>query len=322
MRVVITGGAGFIGSCILWKLNQMGIDNILVVDRMDETDKWRNLVRKKYADYMDADDFLQAVEVGALDGSIDMVIHMGANSATTGTDSQEYMYNNYQYTKRLAIYCLDKAIPFLYASSAATYGDGELGFSDRDETTPSYAPLNMYGYSKHMFDLWVLRNNVQDKLIGFKFFNVYGPNEYHKGSMMSLLCKKFDDVVRDKKITLFKSYHPDYADGEQKRDFIYVKDAVDIVSYFVENPHKGGIYNLGTAKAHSWNDLSKALFAALDLPLNIEYVDMPEILKDKYQYFTQADDSKLREAGYTKPFTSIDSAVADYVGYLRDKSIL
>ena len=321
MKVVLTGGAGFIGSCVLYKLNRMGIDNVLVVDRMDDTEKWRNLVLKKYADYMDADDFLQAAEIDAFE-AVDMVIHMGANSSTTGYDSYEYMSNNYDYTKRLATYCLSKNIPFLYASSAATYGDGELGFSDNDTRTPTYSPLNMYGYSKHMFDLWVLRNKVQDKVIGFKFFNVYGPNEYHKGAMQSLLCKKFDEIVAKKKLSLFKSYNVDYADGEQKRDFIYVKDAVDVVGYFIEHPDKGGIYNLGTGKAHSWNDLSRAIFKALDIPLKVDYIEMPDVLKDNYQYLTQAEDSKLRAAGYTKAFTSIEKAVADYVGYLRNKSYI
>ena len=321
MKVVLTGGAGFIGSCILWKLNELGVDNILVVDRMDDTDKWKNLVKKRYADYMDADDFLQAAELGAFDG-IDMVIHMGANSATNGYSSYEYMMNNYEYSKRIAQWCLSNDIKLLYASSAATYGDGSLGFSDHDNSTGCYEPLNMYGYSKHMFDLWVLRNGFQNNFTGFKFFNVYGPNEYHKGPMQSLICKKFEHVVKEHKLTLFKSYHPDYADGEQKRDFIYVKDAVNVVAYFIQNPDKSGIFNVGTGMAHSWNDMAKALFAALDLPFDVEYVDMPDSLKDKYQYITQADTVKLREAGCNAVFTPIDNAVADYVKYLSNKSCL
>jgi ADP-L-glycero-D-manno-heptose 6-epimerase len=321
MKILLTGGAGFIGSCILWKLNREGLDDVLVVDELGKSDKWKNLVNKKFSDYMEKDDLPALLEQNKI-GKFDLVIHMGACSSTTGQDATYYAKNNYEYTRKLAEYCLANKAKFLYASSAATYGDGETGFSDDDKITPSLKPLNMYGYSKHMFDLWVLKNGYDKKFTGFKFFNVYGPNEYHKQDMMSLICKRFENVVKDKKIGLFKSYHPDYKDGGQQRDFIYVKDAIEIVYYFVENKNKAGIFNVGTGNASSWNDIAEALFSALNIPLNIEYIDMPDILKDKYQYFTQAETSKLRKSGYEKEFTPLKDAVKDYTTYLKDKSYL
>jgi ADP-L-glycero-D-manno-heptose 6-epimerase len=322
MKFIVTGGAGFIGSCIVWKLNQMGVDDILIVDRLDNSGKWRNLVGKKFDDYMDADELLPALQQDMLGNDIEAIIHMGANSSTVGTDADEYMRNNYQYTRALAEHCVDKNVRFIYASSAATYGDGSLGFSDDDNVTPSLKPLNVYGYSKQLFDLWVLKHKLQFSFVGLKFFNVFGPNEYHKADMMSLICKRFDSVARDKRISLFKSYHPDYQDGEQKRDFIYVKDVADIIASFIERPDTAGIFNVGTGVAQSWNDIARAMFKALDISGQIDYIEMPEILRDKYQYFTQADMGKLRAAGYKKPFTPLDDAVRDYAGYLKDKSCL
>lgn len=321
MKIALTGAAGFIGSCLLWKLNEQGYDTIFTVDRLDTTDKWRNLVGKRFADYFDADDFIDMVEEGVFD-DLDVIIHMGACTSTTLDDSYYYMKNNYEYTKRLAIFAEKKNVRFLYASSAATYGDGSRGFSDDDAATPELQPLNMYGYSKHLFDLWVLHNNLQKKFTGFKFFNVFGPNEYHKGDMMSLICKRFESVRRDKKIGLFKSCRNDYGDGEQKRDFIYVKDAVKIVDFFMQNPDKTGIYNVGTGRAHSWNDVARGMFAVLDLPVNIEYIEMPEALKDKYQYFTEADTTKLRAAGCTPDFYPLEDAIREYTEYLKNRSCL
>ena len=245
MNIALTGAAGFIGSCLLRKLNDEGYDDIYTVDRLDESDKWKNLVGKTFADYIDADDFIDLVLDGATP-DLDAVFHLGACSSTTLSDSYYYQKNNYEYTRMLAEFCLENDIRFIYASSAATYGDGSCGFSDDDERMPDLRPLNMYGYSKHMFDLWVLRNGVQNSVVGLKYFNVYGPNEYHKGDMRSLICKRFEDVRRDKRIQLFKSYHPDYKDGEQKRDFIYVKDAVEMTYYFLEHPDTAGIFNVGT----------------------------------------------------------------------------
>jgi len=311
--IVVTGGAGFIGSCFIWKLNQMGIDDILVVDHLRENDKWKNLIGKKFNDYLDKESFINLCGDGCFDDTIKTIVHIGACSATTETDTNYLMENNYQYTKLLAEYCLVKNIKFYFASSAATYGDGELGFSDEDETTPNYRPLNMYGYSKHLFDLWTLKNELQDKLTGFKFFNVFGPNEYHKDSMRSLVHKAFPDARDKHRIRLFKSYNSEYSAGGQTRDFVYVKDVLNVMAYFLEHPDIGGIYNIGTGKAQSWNDLANAIFDALNVKGEIKYVDMPDELKDKYQYFTEADLTKLRRVGCNYEFMSLKDSIADYI---------
>jgi len=312
--IIVTGGAGFIGSCFVWKLNQMGIDDILIVDHLRDGDKWKNLVGKKFEDYIDKTDFLDLITNDLFDLSrVDSIVHIGACSSTTETDADYLMENNYQYTRVLAQVCLENDKNFFYASSAATYGDGELGFSDEDEKTPSYRPLNMYGYSKHLFDLWVLKNKLQDKFTGFKFFNVFGPNEYHKGGMRSLVHKAFPNARAKHEIGLFKSYHPDYSDGGQTRDFVYVKDVLNVMAYFLEHPDIGGIYNIGTGKAQSWNDLANAMFKAIDVKGKINYVEMPEELKGKYQYFTEADLTKLRRAGCDYEFMSLDDSIADYL---------
>jgi len=311
--IVVTGGAGFIGSCFVWKLNQMGIDDILIVDRLRSGDKWKNLVGKKFEDYIDKRDFIDYVMHDGLSDNVEAVVHIGACSSTTETDADYLMENNFLYTRILAQACLEKNKKFFYASSAATYGDGTLGFSDEDSKTPHYKPLNMYGYSKHLFDLWVLKNKLQDKLTGFKFFNVFGPNEYHKAGMRSLVHKAFPDARRKHKIRLFKSYHPDYPDGGQKRDFVYVKDVLNVMAYFFQNPDIGGIYNIGTGKEQSWNELAKAMFKALGVEGNIEYIEMPDELKDKYQYFTEADLTKLRRVGCDYEFMSLDESIADYL---------
>ena len=319
MRVVLTGGMGFIGSCLLWKLNQKGLDDIVIVDELGDHLKEKNLIGKKFKDCIDKDQFLARLDSFK---DVDLILHIGACSSTILTDEKYYIQNNLEYSKTLARFCLENNIRFLYASSAATYGDGSLGFSDEDLDTPKYQPLNYYGWSKHNFDLWVIKNNFQKKFVGFKFFNVFGPNEYHKGEMMSLICKRFDAVRSEKRIKLFKSYKPEYPDGGQKRDFIYVKDAVEMVWYFIGHPDKVGIYNVGTGKARSWNDLAKALFSALNIPLNIEYIEMPEILRDKYQYFTQAEMSKLKRAGYDKLITKLPDAIIDYTRFLKEGSRL
>ncbi|MGE5309187.1 MAG: ADP-glyceromanno-heptose 6-epimerase [Deltaproteobacteria bacterium] len=320
MKIVVTGAAGFIGSCIIWKLNEQGEKDVIAVDKLDATDKWKNLVGKTIEDYVDKDGFLRKLEAGKF--SCDMIVHMGACSSTTETNADFLMENNYLYTKRLAEWCLAKDIPFLYASSAATYGAGELGYSDSDEVTLKLKPLNPYGYSKQLFDLWVVKNNLQGKVTGFKFFNVFGPNEYHKDEMRSVICKTFEKVLAEKKIRLFKSYRRDFADGEQKRDFVYVKDAVEIVLHFIRNPQKKGIFNIGTGCARSWNDVAAALFAALGMEPDIEYIEMPPQIRPRYQYFTQADLAKLRRAGISHAFYSLEDAVKDYVGYLRETSYL
>lgn len=322
MRIVVTGGAGFIGSCLVWKLNSQGLTDIIVVDHLDSSRKWRNLAGKELQDCIDKEKFIIDLEKNKFKGKLDAVIHMGACSSTLETNATYLMENNYIYSKRLAQWCLGKKVQFLYASSAATYGSGEFGYSDEDKATLKLKPLNLYGYSKQLFDLWLIKNRLSNKVAGFKFFNVFGPNEYHKEQMRSVIAKNFDSVIKEKKIRLFKSYRRDCADGEQKRDFIYVKDAVDIVYFFLEHKNKKGIFNVGSGKARSWNDLATAMFGALSLKPNIEYIEMPRDLRDKYQYFTQADLRKLKKTGCKHKFYTLEGAVKDYVGYLKDGSYL
>lgn len=313
--IVVTGAAGFIGSCVVAGLNARGREDLILVDHMTE-EKAKNLANKKYLKYYEKEDFINFVENENLVELIDAVIHMGACSSTTGTDADYYESNNYQYTLKLAQWCLERDVRYIYASSAATYGAGENGYKDDVETIRKCKPLNLYGESKQKFDEWVLDNNMLDKMVGLKFFNVFGPNEYHKGDMSSVIAKAYQTVVDEGKISLFKSYKEGYADGEQKRDFIYVKDVVDVILYFLDHSEINGIYNVGTGCARTWNDLASALFAAVGKPLDITYIEMPETLQGKYQYFTEADMDYLRSAGYTKPFTSLEDAVKDYSQYL------
>ncbi|MEA3494056.1 MAG: ADP-glyceromanno-heptose 6-epimerase [Candidatus Margulisiibacteriota bacterium] len=317
--IILTGGAGFIGSCFLWKLNQMGENNILVVDHMDSDIKKKNLDNKKYADYFEKDAFMKDFQKGKIPEKVKAVFHIGACSSTTETDADYLEKNNYEYSKTLAEWALKENIPFYYASSAATYGDGSLGYSDEDENSLKLAPLNLYGRSKQLFDLWLITNDLSDKVVGFKYFNVFGPNEYHKENMRSLVAKAYEQVKKDGKIRLFRSYSPEYKDGEQKRDFIYVKDAIEVMWWFYEHQKAKGIFNLGTGKAQTWNDLANAIFSALKMGPNIEYIDMPEEIKDKYQYFTQADLSKLNKAGIGHQFSSLKEGVGDYVRNYLEK---
>ena len=315
--IVVTGGAGFIGSCIVSRLNSQGRKDLIIVDHLEEDDmKRRNLERKEYARYYDKEEFLRMVLDRRLDRSVDCVIHMGACSSTTGTDAEFYRQNNFEYTRHLAEWCLERGAQYIYASSAATYGAGDQGYEDDESKLSTLRPLNLYGWSKHQFDLWVMEQGVRDKVVGLKFFNVFGPNEYHKGEMRSVLNKTYSRVVSEGKISLFKSYRPEYTDGEQKRDFIYVKDAVDVVMFFFEHPGIHGIYNVGTGQARSWNDIANALFAAVGKDPDITYIDMPEHLRERYQYFTQASTDKLRSIGFRRKFTTLEDAVKDYTGYL------
>ncbi|MDD2927759.1 MAG: NAD-dependent epimerase/dehydratase family protein, partial [Candidatus Omnitrophica bacterium] len=226
--IALTGGAGFIGSCFLWKLNQEGIDNVIVVDNLTDSCKWKNLSGKIFQDYIQKGDFLDILESGKLPG-VKAIVHLGACSSTTINDTAYFLKNNYEYSKRLAAWAEAHAARFIYASSAATYGDGSNGYDDAESTLQNLKPLNIYGYTKHLFDLWMLRRGLLKKFVGLKFFNVFGPNEYHKAEMMSVICKRFDDVKSDRPMRLFRSYHPDYRDGEQKRDFVYVKDAIEVI---------------------------------------------------------------------------------------------
>ncbi len=311
--IVVTGGAGFIGSAVIWKLNKMGIDNIIVVDELGTDEKWKNLLGLKYEDYINKYDFIDMVNNNKVTFKIDAIIHLGACSSTTEKNADYLMSNNFQYSKDLAIYSVKNKVRFIYASSAATYGDGSNGYDDDEMQLEKLRPLNMYGYSKHIFDLWLKRNNVLNEVVGLKYFNVYGPNEYHKGDMRSVVHKAFEQVRDTGKVKLFKSYRNDFKDGEQKRDFIYIKDAVDITLFFLERRELNGIFNVGTGKAQTWIELVTALFDAMNKPVNIEFIGMPVDIRNKYQYFTEANIKKLRAAGYIKPIMSVQEGVKDYI---------
>jgi len=316
--IVVTGAAGFIGSCLLWKFNSEGFDNIIAVDELDISDKQKNLSGKKIADYIDKDNFIKDIDANKnYLKKVKTIVHMGACASTTCTDAAYLTKNNVEYSKVLAKFAILNKKHFLYASSAATYGAGENGYSDDIDVAYKLNPLNMYAFSKQTFDLWVISNNLIDKITAFKFFNVYGPNEYHKGDMRSVVCKGYDEIRKTGKIKLFKSYKKEYKDGEQKRDFVYVKDAVNIVYYFFNHFEKKGIYNVGTSKARTWNDLASSLFESMKVTSKIEYIDMPQELKEKYQYFTEADIAHLRKAGYHDTFTELEDGVKEYVGFLE-----
>lgn len=311
--IVVTGGAGFIGSSIIWFLNKRDLKDILVVDSLGSDEKWKNLKGLSFADYLEKDSFLDRITQKGPLPDIDAIIHMGACSDTTEKDCSYLIKNNYEYTKELATYAIRKDIRFIYASSAATYGDGSLGFLDDETSLETLEPLNMYGYSKHLFDLWAKSQGILDKIVGIKYFNVFGPNEYHKGAMRSFVLKGFQQIKDTGSVRLFKSYKKEFGHGEQKRDFIYVKDAAQMTIFFFDHPEINGIFNIGTGHARAWNDLANAIFKAMNIPPCIEYIDMPEKLKDKYQYFTQADISKIRAAGYNTPITSMEDTVEEYV---------
>ncbi len=311
--IIVTGGAGFIGSAMVWKLNQQGRQDLLIVDALDQSDKWKNLVNLSFESYLDRREFLEKINNDALPNHIEAIVHMGACSATTERDSDYLMRNNYQYTRRLAEWALGHQVRFIYASSAATYGAGDLGYGDDLPTTLKLKPFNMYGYSKHLLDLWAIRSGAISQMAGLKFFNVYGPNEYHKEDMRSVVHKAFGQIQRQGSVNLFKSYHPDYADGEQVRDFVYVKDVVEVMWWLLQNREVGGLFNLGTGQARSWKDLVQAVFTAMAKPARIDFIDMPAGLRDRYQYHTQANMSKLRQAGFTAEFQSLEDGVRDYV---------
>jgi ADP-L-glycero-D-manno-heptose 6-epimerase len=317
-RILVTGGAGFIGSALVWELNRRGCENIVVCDRLSTDEKWKNLVPLKFADYIDGNDLLQAVQNSpAKLGRFDHVLHLGACSATTERDADYLMRNNYEFTKQLCQWSLANQTRFVYASSAATYGDGAHGMDDQMPDIHALRPLNMYGYSKHLFDLHAKREGWLPKIVGLKYFNVYGPNEDHKADMRSLVHKACGQILATGKVQLFKSHRHDYKDGEQMRDFLYVKDAIRMTLHLAETPSAGGLFNLGSGKAHTWVELATAIFTALGKEPNIEFIDMPEHLQSKYQYYTCADIAKLRASGFTQEITTLTEAVRDYVqGYL------
>jgi len=316
--IVVTGGAGFIGSAFVAKLNAEGIDDIMIVDDLASTEKWKNLVKRRYVDYLHKGMFLEMVDSGRVHFPVEAIVHLGACSSTTERDANYLMENNFHYTCLLSQWALEKGIRFLYASSAATYGDGSQGFSDADETSLRLKPINMYGYSKQLFDLRVLREGMADRVVGMKFFNVFGPNEYHKGDMTSVIYKAFRQIREAGRVKLFKSYLPEYSDGGQMRDFVYVKDCVKVLWWLLNHKEANGIFNLGTGKARTWNDLIGAVFAALNLPPAIDYIEMPEAIRGQYQYFTEAKMDKLRAAGCPVSFGPLEETVADYVQFLID----
>lgn len=308
---IVTGGAGFIGSCVVRTLNDIGIEDIVIVDNIASTDKWMNMRNKKYLKYVNKHAFLD--ELPSYE-NVEAIIHMGACSSTTERDFDYLWNNNFEYTKQLWNYCAEKQISFIYASSAATYGDGKQGFDDKMDID-FLRPLNGYGYSKQLFDLWVKHQAkvFPKQHVGLKFFNVYGPNEYFKGSMASMIFHGFNQIKADGKIKLFKSFNPNYEDGGQLRDFVYVKDICSVIKWLLDNQNVSGLFNVGTGRAQSFRELAEATFHALGMEPNITYIEMPEHLKNKYQYYTKAEIGKLREVGYNKEFVDLEVGTRDYV---------
>lgn len=317
---IVTGGAGFIGSCVVRTLNDAGIKDIIIVDNIAQTDKWMNMRNKHFAKYVHKSEFL--TELPSYE-NIEAIIHMGAQSSTTERDFDYLWKNNYEYTKALWNYCAEKQISFIYASSAATYGDGILGFDDMMDID-KLLPLNGYGYSKHLFDKWVKHHakSFPRQHVGLKFFNVYGPNEYFKGSMASMVFHGFNQIQERGEIRLFKSCNPSYEDGGQLRDFVYVKDICNVILWLLKRQSVNGLFNVGTGRAQSFRELAEATFHAMGMEPNIVYIDMPEKLRGKYQYYTQANMEQLRSVGYDKSFANLAEGVTDYVQNYLNKEYL
>lgn len=310
--IVVTGAAGFIGSYLVGKLNKAGYEDLILVDKFNDPWKDLNLLKKKYRKFIDRDNIFTWLVKNARD--VEFVFHLGANTDTTGEEVKLYQQLNVMYSQRLWNICAEINVPFLYASSAATYGNGESGFSDLHRNIPNLRPLNLYGWSKQDFDVWALKQfRTPPFWAGMKFFNVYGPNEYHKGRMASVVLHAYKTIKENSKMELFRSHHTDYKDGEQSRDFIYVEDIVDVMLYFMENQKNAGIYNVGTGKARSFFDLTTSVFNSLDITPDISFVDTPVDLRGRYQYFTEAKMQKLRNIGYTKQFTELEEGVDRYV---------
>jgi len=310
---IVTGGAGLIGSAMIWRLNQDHIRDILVVDHLGSSEKWKNLAPLQYADYMERDEFETRLLSGEFETApIDGIFHLGACSATTEKDATYLAKNNFRYTKMLADFAVQRKIRMMYASSCATYGDGSLGYKDDESVIEQLRPMNMYGYSKQMFDRYAKEKGYLSKMIGCKFSNVYGPNERHKAGMRSVVLRAYEQISATGTMKLFRSYNPEYADGEQKRDFLYVKDAVSMVHHLFRCG-ASGLYNIGSGKAETWNSLVTAAFEALDKPEKIESIDMPEELRDRYQYYTCTEIGKLRSTGYAAPIGSLRDSVHDMI---------
>src|SRR5579875_106859 len=312
-RILVTGGAGFIGSALIWHLNRRGYKNILVADFLGNDEKWKNLVPLEFADYIEADKLRARLDESPHQfADINTIFHLGACSSTTETNAAYLIENNYEYTKALAHFALQGGRRFVYASSAATYGALEASLPE-GVSLAYLRPLNMYGYSKHLFDCYAERTGILPRLTGLKYFNIFGPNEAHKGNMRSVVHKAFHQISDTGQVSLFKSYRPEFRDGEQKRYFLYVKDAVEATVFLSENVDGGGLFNIGSGEPNTWLSLTNAIFSALSKEPKIKFIDMPQELQSKYQYFTCAEIRKLREAGFTKPMTSLHDAVRDYV---------
>lgn len=312
-KILVTGGSGLIGSAIIARLNTLGFSNILVTDKLGTDFRFRNLVPLKFAEYMEYEDFDRALAADpAQFFDIKTVFHLGACSATTEKDCTYLIHNNYEYTKKLAAWALENGARFVYASSAATYGNGENGMDDEASIVP-LKPLNMYGYSKHLFDLHALHNGYADKITGVKYFNVFGPNENHKANMVSMVFRAFNQIKETGAVKLFKSYRPEYRDGEQKRDFLGSKEAAAITVHLAQNENATGLINVGSGHAHTWLDLVRPIFSAMGVPEKIEFIEMPESLRAQYQYFTQAKIDKLKRFGGDKFLVPLEKSVSDYV---------
>ena len=318
--IIVTGGAGFIGSCVVRSLNDVGRDDIVIVDNIGTTDKWLNMRNKKFIKYVHKSQFLKELPTYE---NVEAIIHMGAQSSTIERDFDYLWNNNFEYTKMLWDYCSEKQISFIYASSAATYGGGSNGFDDKVDID-LLRPLNGYGYSKQLFDLWVKHQAISfpAQYVGLKFFNVYVPNEYFKGNMASMVFHGFNQIKENEEIRLFKSCNPAYEDGGQLRDFVYVKDICNVIMWMLKHQDVNGLFNVGTGRAQSFRELAEATFHAMDLKPNIVFIDMPEKLRGKYQYFTQANMELLRSVGYDKPFANLEEGVTDYVQNHLNKEYL
>lgn len=313
--IIITGGAGMIGSMIAWHINTvLKRDDMLIVDRITHPDQWQNLVKRQYVNYLDKDELFDFLATAK---NVEAIIHMGAISATTERDFNKLVQDNIRYSQALWNWCTEQKVPYFYASSAATYGDGDAGYDDDESQINQLRPLNGYGYSKQFFDQWVLKQalhkNTPPRWAGFKFFNVYGPNEYHKERMASVAFHTFNQFSETGNMKLFKSHVAGYEDGMQLRDFVYVKDAAAVIVHFMQHATASGIYNIGTGQARAFKDLATAVMTSMSKPPSITYIDMPQDLHGKYQYFTEANMAKLKAAGYTQAFHSLEDGVRDYV---------
>ena len=328
--ILVTGAAGFIGSAVVWHLNSLGYTNILASDYLGSDNKFLNLVPGKIIDYIEADDLISLVKSNdSRIRNISCIFHLGACASTTESDCRYLIRNNFECTKDLAAFALKNNIRFVYASSAATYGNGDQGMDDDESKLETLRPLNMYAYSKQLFDLYAKNYGFLNKIYGMKYFNVFGPNEYHKGNMRSMVLKAYNQICEIGKVKLFKSHNPDYKDGEQLRDFLYIKDAVKMTIHLakiaenVSNKPTGGLYNMGSSEANTWISLISPVFEAMNKQPNFEFVEMPIELRDKYQYYTCANISKLRSIGYNEKITNLHDAVIDYTSnYLMKNSKL